>query len=75
MYFGDFLNNIGVAYALLGAALAAGFAGAGSALGVGIAGQAAAGVHEKALHAQIVHDIDLPAQLLFLGRCQALQLL
>ena len=44
MYFGDFLNNIGVAYALLGAALAAGFAGAGSALGVGIAGQAAAGV-------------------------------
>ena len=44
MYFGDFLNNIGVAYALLGAVLAAGFAGAGSALGVGIAGQAAAGV-------------------------------
>ena len=38
------LNNMGIVYALLGAAIAVLFAGAGSALGVGIAGQAAAGV-------------------------------
>ena len=44
MYFGEFLNNIGSVYAILGAALAAGIAGVGSAMGVGIAGQAAAGV-------------------------------
>lgn len=37
-------NNLGLAYALLGAAFAVLFAGAGSAIGVGIAGQAAAGV-------------------------------
>ena len=36
--------NIGMAFALLGAALATGLAGWGSAKGVGIAGQAAAGV-------------------------------
>lgn len=36
--------TIGVVYALIGAALAAGLAGIGSAIGVGIAGQAAAGV-------------------------------
>ena len=36
--------NMGMVYALLGAALAAGLAGWGSAWGVGIAGQAAAGV-------------------------------
>lgn len=36
--------NAGAFLALLGAALAAGFAGAGSAKGVGIAGEAAAGV-------------------------------
>lgn len=42
----DWLNQIfnGPFLALLGAALAAGFAGAGSARGVGIAGEAAAGV-------------------------------
>ena len=34
----------GIVFAALGAALAAGLAGAGSALGVGIAGQSAAGV-------------------------------
>ena len=37
-------SNLGIAFAILGAALAAGFAGAGSAVGTGIAGQAAAGV-------------------------------
>ncbi len=37
-------EQMGIVYALLGAAIAVLFAGAGSALGVGIAGQAAAGV-------------------------------
>lgn len=37
-------ENLGLVYALLGAAAAVFLAGAGSALGVGIAGQAAAGV-------------------------------
>lgn len=37
-------NNLGLTYALLGAAMAVLLAGAGSAIGVGIAGQAAAGV-------------------------------
>ncbi len=36
--------ELGIALAILGAALAAGLAGAGSALGVGISGQAASGV-------------------------------
>ncbi len=36
--------ELGIALSILGAALAAGMAGAGSALGVGIAGQAASGV-------------------------------
>jgi len=42
----DVINTLfnGTALALIGAALAAGFAGAGSARGVGIAGEAAAGV-------------------------------
>lgn len=44
MNFSDIFSNLGVAFAILGAALAAGCAGAGSAVGVGIAGQAAAGV-------------------------------
>ena len=38
------MGNMGVALALLGAAIAALFAGVGSAIGVGIAGEAAAGV-------------------------------
>lgn len=38
------MSNLGVAFALLGAALSALLAGVGSAKGVGIAGQAAAGV-------------------------------
>lgn len=38
------VDNLGIVYALLGAALAALLAGAGSAVGVGIAGQAASGV-------------------------------
>ena len=38
------MSSLGVAFALIGAALAAGFSGAGSAIGVGVAGQAAAGV-------------------------------
>ena len=38
------LENLGIVYALLGAALAVLLAGSGSAIGVGIAGQAAAGV-------------------------------
>ena len=38
------MANMGSAFAILGAALAACLAGAGSAIGVGIAGQAAAGV-------------------------------
>lgn len=37
-------EQMGVVYALLGAAIAVLFAGAGSAMGVGVAGQAAAGV-------------------------------
>ena len=37
-------EQMGIVYALLGAAIAVLLAGAGSALGVGIAGQAAAGV-------------------------------
>ena len=37
-------GELGIVYALLGAAIAVLFAGAGSAIGVGIAGQAAAGV-------------------------------
>lgn len=38
------MENMGIAFALLGAALSALVAGVGSAIGVGIAGQAAAGV-------------------------------
>ncbi len=38
------VENLGLVYALLGAAIAVLLAGAGSAIGVGIAGQAAAGV-------------------------------
>lgn len=37
-------SNLGIFFAILGAAFAAGFAGMGSAIGVGIAGTAAAGV-------------------------------
>ena len=37
-------NDMGMVYALLGAAVAVFLAGAGSAIGVGIAGQAASGV-------------------------------
>ena len=39
-----FFDNVGLFYAVLGAALAVLMAGAGSAIGVGIAGQAASGV-------------------------------
>ena len=39
-----FTDQLGIVYALLGAAVAVLFAGAGSAIGVGVAGQAAAGV-------------------------------
>lgn len=38
------MSQLGIVYALLGAAIAVLFSGAGSALGVGIAGQAASGV-------------------------------
>ena len=38
------MENLGIVYALLGAAIAVLMAGAGSAIGVGIAGQAASGV-------------------------------
>ena len=38
------MENLGIVYALLGAAIAVLLAGGGSAMGVGIAGQAAAGV-------------------------------
>ena len=38
------MSQLGIVYALLGAALAVLLAGAGSSIGVGIAGQAAAGV-------------------------------
>lgn len=40
----NLMANLGLAFAILGASLAACLAGAGSAIGVGIAGQAAAGV-------------------------------
>ena len=42
------MENLGIVYALLGAAIAVLLAGAGSAMGVGIAGQAAAGVVTEA---------------------------
>ena len=58
------LQNLGIVYALLGAALAVLLAGAGSAIGVGIAGQAAAGVvtedpskFAKVLIMQLLPDI------------------
>lgn len=38
------MTNMGIVFALIGAALASALAGAGSAIGVGVAGQAAAGV-------------------------------
>ena len=38
------MNQLGLVYALLGAAVAVFLAGAGSAIGVGIAGRAASGV-------------------------------
>ena len=38
------MSQLGIVYALLGAAVAVFLAGAGSAIGVGIAGQAASGV-------------------------------
>ena len=41
---GNFMDNIGIVFALLGAALAVILSGMGSAYGVGVAGQAAAGV-------------------------------
>ncbi len=41
------MSQLGIVYALLGAALAVLLAGAGSAIGVGIAGQAASGVVQK----------------------------
>ena len=41
------MSQLGIVYALLGAAVAVFLAGAGSALGVGIAGQAASGVMAK----------------------------
>lgn len=44
MTVGTFLDNLGIFYALLGAALAVLLSGMGSAIGVGTAGQAAAGV-------------------------------
>ena len=46
----------GIFWALLGAACAAGFAGAGSALGVGVAGSAAAGVvtHEPNMFSKVL---------------------
>jgi V/A-type H+-transporting ATPase subunit K len=44
MTLGAFLDNLGLFYALLGAALAVLMAGMGSAIGVGTAGQAASGV-------------------------------
>lgn len=40
----EIMQNMGLALAMCGAAIAAGLAGCGSALGVGIAGQAGAGV-------------------------------
>ena len=41
---GNFMDNMGIVFALLGAALAVILSGMGSAYGVGVAGQAAAGV-------------------------------
>ena len=38
------MNELGIVFALLGAAVAVFLAGAGSAIGVGVAGQAASGV-------------------------------
>ena len=41
------MSSLGIAFALLGAALAALMAGIGSAIGVGMAGEAAAGAVTK----------------------------
>lgn len=50
------MASTGLFWALLGAAIAAGFAGAGSAIGVGIAGSAAAGVvtHEPNMFSKVL---------------------
>ena len=50
------MASTGIFWALLGAACAAGFAGAGSALGVGVAGSAAAGVvtHEPNMFSKVL---------------------
>jgi len=50
------MAQTGLFWALLGAAISAGFAGAGSAIGVGIAGSAAAGVvtHEPKMFSKVL---------------------
>ena len=52
------MENLGIVYALCGAAIAVLLDGAGSAIGVGIAGQAAAGVVTEDNHDIILHLIN-----------------
>ena len=50
------MENLGIVYALCGAAIAVLLAGAGSAIGVGIAGQAAAGVVSQCLKSEFLAE-------------------
>ena len=59
-------SNLGLVYALLGAAVAVFLAGAGSAIGVGIAGQAASGVVTEDPE-QICKSIDHAASSWYTG--------
>ena len=76
------MENLGIVYALCGAAIAVLLAGAGSAIGVGIAGQAAAGVvtedpgkFAKVLILQLLpgpqglYGLDVTTGLLILAAC------
>ena len=60
------MENLGIVYALCGAAIAVLLAGAGSAIGVGIAGQAAAGVVTED-PGKIRESIDLTASSWYTG--------
>ena len=65
-------SNLGLVYALLGAAVAVFLAGAGSAIGVGIAGQAAAGVvtEDPSKFGQVlVMQLDPQTGLMILAAC------
>ena len=66
------MSELGIVYALLGAAAAVLLAGTGSAIGVGIAGQAASGVvtEDPSKFAKVLIMQLLPVCLLDLSHCQ-----